>query len=149
EVGLDHADQCPALEVPALNRRIEEDHASRPAYAQAELDVSDPRDRLVEAPQAEKRVSANGSEPGPERRGEPGSLSVQVMMEKISEVRDHAVATGLIVVRPEDGRQRGILLEHLPDSHECVGVYFHIGVDEDQNFAIRLPGAGVTCSSRD
>jgi hypothetical protein len=57
-----------------LNRGIEQEHATRAAYAQAELNVSDPSDRLVEAAQAEKRISANGSEAGPERRGEPAPV---------------------------------------------------------------------------
>ena len=86
----------------SLNRRIEQDRAAVASEAHAELDIPDPRDRLVEAAQLEERVAADRSEPGPERRCRPHAFMVDVVVEKVAEVGHQAAAVRLVIVGPED-----------------------------------------------
>src|SRR5512133_3394505 len=88
QICLGHAGERPALEMLALDRGIEDDQAAVSAEAHAELDVSDRGDLLVEATELDEVVAANRAEPRPERSRGPAGLVVDVVAEKVAEVRD-------------------------------------------------------------
>ena len=60
EVGLDHAPEGPALQVRALDRRIELDRISPGAEAHAEVDVLEPLQVFVEPAHRVERIEAKG-----------------------------------------------------------------------------------------
>ena len=73
-------------------------------------------------------------------------LGVDVVVEKVAEVRDQTPACRLVVVGTEEPRQLRILIEGCADSDERVLVYLHVRIDEDQDVALGLPGSEVARS---
>src|SRR3954452_15382326 len=89
----------------ALNRRIEAKPGSRGSEAHPELDVFDrwSLEVLVEAVDAAEDATADGPKTSPEGRCGALALVMNMVVEKVSEVRYDAGRSGRIVIRAEDG----------------------------------------------
>jgi hypothetical protein len=113
--------------------------------AHAQLDVLHRArvQRRVEATARHEGVAADRAEAGPERRRLAGRAPVHVVVEQVAELRDRVAAGGLVVIGAEQRRQPRVGGERRADARERVGVDAHVGVDEHQHVAARLPRAAV------
>ena len=89
----------------------------------------------VEAARGAKRIRADRPEAGPERRRLACALLVDVVVQEVPKLRDHARVGGGVVVGAEDRRQARIRIERRPDPAERIGVREHVRVDEDDDVA--------------
>ena len=110
EVRSHHVRDRPALQVRALEQRVEDDLPAGAREPRPEVDVLDGGKRValcVEPAHAAKRIRADRPEAGPERRCLAGALLVDVVVQEIAELRDGARVGGGVVVRAEDGGEPG------------------------------------------
>jgi len=136
EVSAKHARERPRLQVRALDRRVEPDRPARRREPHSELDVLDRRlgvARRVETALRLERRLPDGAEPGPERRGFPRGGLVDVMVEQISEARDHPAGCRGVVVGAEEHVEAVVIRERPPDPGERVAVDDDVGVDEHEH----------------
>ena len=151
EVGPHHRGQRPALEVPALEKRVGGDPRSARGEPQAELEVLDGRRRVavgVEAAGGEEGLTPDRAETGPERLRRPRSLLVHVVVEEVAEARHERGVGGVVVVGAEERVEARVGGEGRADAREGVAVRLHVGVDEQEDVAGRAAGTLVPGGSR-
>src|SRR5919197_539472 len=102
EIRVDHRREGPALEVAALDERVEDDPRTAGREPQAELDVLDRRGRIALCIEARKRRAADRAEAGPERLRPAGALLVHVVVEEVAETRDERRVGRIVVVGAEE-----------------------------------------------
>src|SRR6266542_2278287 len=144
QIRFCHARQRPVFEVLPLNRRVENYAASLRVEAHPELDVLHRRCRkplFVEPAERQKDVTLDRAEPGPKRGGDSSAFLMNVMMEEVPEVRDHAVGARLVIVGAEDRGEACVVFECFANPGERVAMHLDVCVDEDQHIAARPPRA--------
>ena len=115
-----------------MDRGIEQDALPLPGEPHAQFDVFDRGVReafLVKPLERHKIGASNRAETRPERRRRTCGPVVNVMMKKVSEVRDEAVRAGIVIVRAEDGREVVVGLESATDPDEGIRVNLDVRVD--------------------
>src|SRR6187200_958321 len=102
-----------------LHVGVEDDPPPICVQAHAELDVLHGGERvtpLVEAAELQEDVTAYRTEAGPEGCRGPGPALVNMVVEKVSNVRDESPCIRIIVVGAEEGRELTVALEGPPDA---------------------------------
>lgn len=146
EVGIDHPNQRPSLQMLALEERIENDAAALVDDSHAQVDVFDRRLReasLVKSAAHQERISTDCTQPGPEGGRRTCRRLVYVVMQQIAEVGNDAAGARIVVVRAEQRGQSGIARKGRLDSRERVRMYRYVGVDEDDDVTARAAGPRV------
>ena len=94
-------------------------------------------------PAATNDVAPDGAEPGPERRRGAGRAGVDVMVQEVAKARDELWGGRVLVVGAEDRVQPRIGVEALAQQAQRVRVDLDVGIDEDDDLALRARDPGV------
>src|SRR5947199_6199827 len=101
EIGADHPGERPPLQMPSLQKWVEDDASAAVQQPHAELDVLDRgtwKALVVEATDCEEGIATNGAKARPEGRGNPRGALVHVVVEEVPELRDGSGWVGIVVV---------------------------------------------------
>ena len=131
DIRHDHVAKAPALQVFGLNRWIERD--ADPVSNQApfpEFDVLDARNRIVgvKAAAGEKDRAADGSAAGPKGRSVLFARMMNKTVQEVAETGDRAGSIRIVIVRPENSPEFGIVLKAADCSRDGVLIDANVGV---------------------
>ena len=139
DVGADHLAERPPLQVRRQDVAGQNDAVAGAGQAIAQLDVLDRRPGVeprVEAAEIEEDLAADHPAAGPEGVRGAGvvveiPLLVHVMVQQVPELADDPGCRRLVVIRAEEGGERGVGEEPRHAAGEGAGVDGHVGVEEE------------------